>query len=642
MCGIAGFVNVQCGYESAEHLIDTMCKVIRHRGPDDQGTWVGDGVTGTAALGMRRLSIIDLAGGHQPIFNEDKSMLIVFNGEIYNYRGLQEELEARGHHFQTNSDTETILHAYEEYGDDCVKHLRGMFTFAIWDSKRQRLFAARDRFGKKPLNYYWDGQRLIFGSEIKSILEAGVPREVDPLALDEFMVYRYVPTPLTIFKNISKVPAGHVLIYENGQVRTQQYWDLSFASTNKDDEATAIERTRALLEEAVKVRLMSEVPLGAFLSGGLDSSVVVGIMSKLMSRPVKTFSIGFEEDDFNELPYARQVADHFGTDHCEFFVKYDLVSVLPQLVWDYDEPFADSSMLPTYYVSKLAREHVTVALTGDGGDEIFGGYEQYRREFLIYRIPSLMRNILGGASYLMPDGIRGKKRFRTWLQDYGTRSIEAAMLFPDYARSAIYSEDFFDKVRDHKPYERHLEIYRSVQGLDKTARMQYVDTKTYLTDDILVKVDKASMFNSLETRAPLLDHHLAEYVASLNPSLRINNGQIHDGKGKYLLQKAAADILPTSILERPKRGFAVPISSWFRKDVTSYAHDQLSSAKAQSRGIFDPKFLHELLKTDGTSKIQNHSQALWSLLCLELWFQTYMDQPAIHTEDRPAQVTNNR
>nr|MBA2680593.1 asparagine synthase (glutamine-hydrolyzing) [Ktedonobacteraceae bacterium] len=287
MCGIAGFVNVQRSYESSEHLIDAMCKVIRHRGPDDQGTWVGDGVTGTAALGMRRLSIIDLAGGHQPIFNEDKSMLIVFNGEIYNYRGLQEELEARGHHFQTNSDTETILHAYEEYGDDCVKHLLGMFTFAIWDSKRQRLFAARDRFGKKPLNYYWDGQRLIFGSEIKSILEADVPREVNPLALDEFMVYRYVPTPLTIFKDISKVPAGHVLIYENGQVRTQQYWDLSFASTSKDDEATAIERTQALLEEAVKDRLMSEVPLGAFLSGGLDSSVVVGIMSKLMSQPVK-------------------------------------------------------------------------------------------------------------------------------------------------------------------------------------------------------------------------------------------------------------------------------------------------------------------------------------------------------------------
>ncbi|GAC1367306.1 MAG: asparagine synthase (glutamine-hydrolyzing) [Ktedonobacteraceae bacterium] len=642
MCGIAGFVNLERGYDSAEQLIDQMCKIIRHRGPDDQGTWVGDGVTGTVALGMRRLAIIDLTGGRQPIFNEDKSMLIVFNGEIYNYRELQEALKARGHHFQTNSDTETILHAYEEYGDDCVKHLRGMFTFAIWDSKRQRLFAARDRFGKKPLNYYWDGQRLIFGSEIKSILEADVPREINPIALDEFLVYRYVPTPLTIFKNISKVPAAHILIYENGQVRTQRYWDLSFASDNKDDEATAIERTKALLEEAVQIRLMSEVPLGAFLSGGLDSSVVVGMMSKLMSQPVKTFSIGFEEDSFNELPYARQVADHFGTEHCEFFVKYDLVSILPQLVWDYDEPFSDSSMLPTYYVSKLAREYVTVALTGDGGDEIFGGYEQYRREFLIYRIPGVVRGILGGASYLMPDGVRGKKRFRTWLQDYGTRSIESGMLFPDYKRATLYSEDFFDKVRDHQPYNRHLEIYKSVQVLDKTARMQYVDANTYLIDDIMVKVDKASMFNSLETRAPLLDHRLAEYVASLNPALRVNNGHIHDGRGKYLLQKVAAELLPASILERPKRGFAVPISRWFRKDMASYAHDQLGSAKAQSRGIFDPKFLQELLKTDGTSKVQNHSQAMWSLLCLELWFQAYMDEPATHSENRSAHIINNR
>ncbi len=642
MCGIAGFVNLGCGYENAEQLIDHMCKVIRHRGPDDQGTWVGDGVTGTAALGMRRLAIIDLAGGHQPIFNEDKSMLIVFNGEIYNYKGLQEELEARGHHFGTNSDTETILHAYEEYGDDCVKHLRGMFSFAIWDSKRQRLFAARDRFGKKPLNYYWDGQRLIFGSEIKSILEADIPREINPIALDEFLVYRYVPTPLTIFKNISKVPAAHFLVYENGQVRTQRYWDLSFASNSNDDEATAIERTRALLEEAVKIRLMSEVPLGAFLSGGLDSSVVVGIMSKLMSQPVKTFSIGFEENDFNELPYARQIADHFGTDHREFLVKYDLVSVLPQLAWDYDEPFSDSSMLPTYYVSKMAREHVTVALTGDGGDEIFGGYEQYRREFLIYRIPGPVRALLGGASYLMPDGIRGKKRFRTWLKDYGTRNIESNMLFPDYTRSTIYSEDFFDKVRDHKPYNRHLEIYKSVQGLDKTARMQYVDANTYLIDDIMVKVDKASMLNSLETRAPLLDHCLAEYVASVKPSLRINNGRIYEGSGKYLLQKVAAELLPASILERPKRGFEVPISRWFNKNATSYAHDQLSSVKSQSRGIFDPKFLQELLKTDGTSKVQNHSQALWSLLCLELWFQTYMDEPTTQAEHQPIHVINNR
>jgi asparagine synthase (glutamine-hydrolysing) len=634
MCGIAGFVNLPYEYEQATTLINTMCKVIRHRGPDEQGTWIGNSVSGTTALGMRRLSIIDLAHSQQPIFNEDQSMLIVFNGEIYNYRELQQELRARGHQFRTHGDTETILHAYEEYGDDCVNHLRGMFTFAIWDSKRQRLFAARDRFGKKPLNYYWDGQYLIFGSEIKSILEAGIPREINPYALDEFLVYRYVPTPLTLFKNVMKLPAAHVLVYENGQISIRRYWNISFEQTSQDDEVTAIARTRELLEEAVKIRLISEVPLGAFLSGGLDSSLVVGMMSHLQAQPVKTFSIGFEEDAYNELPHARMVAKHFATDHHEFFVKYDLVSVLPQLVWAYDEPFADSSMLPTYYVSKLAREHVTVTLSGDGGDEIFGGYEQYRREYQIHHIPALVRNTLAHASSFLPDGVRGKKRLHTWLQDYGTRSIEASMLFPDYQRESLYSADFYHHVRHHHPFDRHLDIYHSVAHWDPTARMQYVDTLTYLVDDILVKVDKASMLNSLETRAPLLDHPLAEYVASLKPALRVNNGQIH-GHGKYLLKKVATELLPPEILERPKRGFAVPISTWFRKDMKSYAHDILSSQQARERGIFHPTFIEELLKTDGTSKITNHSQALWSLLCLELWFQAYIDNAdtaLTHTE----------
>src|SRR5947208_756577 len=405
MCGIAGFIDVERSRDNAEQLIDRMCRVIRHRGPDDQGVWVDDGV----ALGMRRLSIIDLAGGHQPIFNEDRSILVVLNGEIYNYRELQKNLQERGHTFNSNSDTEAIVHAYEEYGDDCVKHLRGMFTFALWDRQRQRLLAARDRFGKKPLNYYWDGQRLIFGSEIKSILEASIPREINFIALDEYLVYRYVPTPNTIFKDVMKLPAAHILIYEDGQISTKRYWELSFTSACQDDEAIAIERTYALLKDAVQVRLMSEVPLGAFLSGGIDSSIVVGLMSSMTPQPVKTFSIGFEEDDFSELPYARRIAKHFNTDHHEFFVRPDLVSILPQLAWAYDEPFADSSMLPTYYVSKLAREHVTVVLTGDGGDEIFAGYEHYQREYGINRIPLLIRFLSGFPAMVMPVGMGGKK-----------------------------------------------------------------------------------------------------------------------------------------------------------------------------------------------------------------------------------------
>src|SRR5256886_15419835 len=433
MCGIAGFIDAQCSYDSAVGLIDRMCKVIRHRGPDDQGVWVGDGM----AVGMRRLSIIDLAGGHQPIFNEDQSVLVVFNGEIYNYRELRHLLEERGHHFQTTSDTEAIVHAYEEYGDDCVKQLRGMFTFAIWDRKRQRLLAARDRFGKKPLNYYWDGQRLIFGSEIKSLLEAAIPREINHLALDEYLTYLCVPAPNTLFNGVFKLPAAHILVYEDGQVSTRRYWDLPFTPTCQDDEATAIERTRALLKEAVEVRLMSEVPLGAFLSGGIDSSIVVGLMSSMMSQPVKTFSIGFEEDDFSELPYARQVAQHFGTDHHEFFVRPDLVSVLPELAWAYDEPFADPSMLPTYYVSKLARDHVTVVLTGDGGDEIFAGYEHYQLEYSINRIPLLLRFLLGFPGMLMPDGMRGKKRLRNMSRDLASRFIQTSTLFPGDSRPSM-------------------------------------------------------------------------------------------------------------------------------------------------------------------------------------------------------------
>src|SRR5437016_2544750 len=476
MCGIAGFIDVERSRDNAEQLIDRMCRVIRHRGPDDQGVWLGDGV----ALGMRRLSIIDLSGGHQPIFNEDQSILIVFNGEIYNYLELRKELQERGHHFDTNSDTEAIVHAYEEFGDDCVKHLRGMFTFAIWDRKRRRLLAARDRFGKKPLNYYWDGQRLIFGSEIKSILEAGIPREVNPIALDEYLVYRYVPTPNTLFKNVMKLPAAHILIYEDGQISTKRYWELPFTPTCRDDEATAIERTRELLKDAVQVRLMSEVPLGAFLSGGIDSSIVVGLMSSMMSQPVKTFSIGFEEDDFSELPYARQIAKHFGTDHHEFFVRPDLVSVLPELAWAYDEPFADSSMLPTYYVSKLAREYVRVVLTGDGGDEIFAGYTHYQLEYKINRIPLLVRSLLGGPGMIMPDGMRGKKRLRNMSRDLASRCVHASMLFPDDSRSSMYSREYFTHIRDHDPFERQIAEYRRVSHLDITTQMQYIDARTYL------------------------------------------------------------------------------------------------------------------------------------------------------------------
>jgi asparagine synthase (glutamine-hydrolysing) len=634
MCGIAGFIDREHSRDTADQLIDRMCQVIRHRGPDDQGIWVGDGV----ALGARRLAIIDLVGGKQPMFNEDQSVLIVFNGEIYNYGELQEELQRCGHQFHTHSDTEAIVHAYEEYGDDCVKHLRGMFTFALWDRKRQRLLAARDRFGKKPFSYYWDGQRLIFGSEIKSILEAGIRREVNPMALDEYLVYSWVPTPNTLFKNISKLPAGHVLIYQDGQISTRRYWELSFSPTCMDDEATAIEHTRALLRDAVQVRLMSEVPLGAFLSGGMDSSIVVGLMSQLMSQPVKTFSIGFEEGDYSELPYAREVARYFGTDHHEFVVRPELISVLPQLVWAYDEPFADPSMLPTYYVSKLAREYVTVALSGDGGDEIFGGYTHYKLEFLINRIPPLMRFLIEYASRLLPDGLRGKRRLNRLRSDLAIRHIHTTQVFRLGVRASMYHPDYFAHISASDPYERLISEFRAVADLDVTAQQQSVDAAYHLVDDILVKVDKASMLNSLETRAPLLDQYLTAYVASLPSDIRTRNGTL-----KYLLKKATADLLPPSILARGKQGFDVPLERWFRGELTSYAYDLLDSAKARQRGIFDAAFIRHLLSTHTSTKQGNHSLALWVLLCLELWFQAYMDQPpSVVEESREPQIVSDR
>lgn len=623
MCGITGFIDRKQSYEDAEELIDKMCQQIRHRGPDEQGTWVGDGI----ALGMRRLSIIDLDGGHQPIWNEDHSILLVFNGEIYNYRDLQRTLQMQGHIFRTQSDTEVIVHAYEEYGDECVKHLRGMFAFALWDRTRKRLLVARDRFGKKPLHYYWDGQRLIFGSEMKAILEAEVAREVNPRALDDYLAYSYVPSPHTMFKGVLKLPPAHILIYEDGHISTKRYWDLPFTPTCQDDEATAIERTRALLKDAVQVRLMSDVPLGAFLSGGVDSSLVVGLMSQMMSQPVKTFSIGFEEDWYNELPYARLVAKHFGTDHHELVIQPDLISILPELVWAYDEPFADSSMLPTYYVSKLAREHVKVVLTGDGGDEIFAGYKHYRHEYVTDRIPFPLRLLLSWGGELMPTGMRGKWRLKQMYKDYATRGIQARPVFSAASRSRLYQPDYFALVSHHDPHERERGAYHMAAHLDAVARMQYVDTHVYLPDDILVKVDRASMFNSLETRAPLLDQYLVEYVSSLPARLRVGNGVL-----KSLLKQVAASLVPAEILARGKKGFSMPIDQWLRGKLSTYAYDMLTSASARQRGIFRPQFVEELLKAQAYA---NRGEAIWALLCLEHWFQIYIDQ---HSSMRLTQV----
>jgi asparagine synthase (glutamine-hydrolysing) len=629
MCGIAGFINMGINEEDAKQLIDNMCEKIHHRGPNERGTWVEN----DKALGMTRLSIIDVPGGQQPIFNEDRSVLVVFNGEIYNYKELKARLEQLGHQFRTKSDTESIVHAYEEYGDDCVKHLRGMFSFAIWDRNRQRLLLARDRFAKKPLNYYWDGKRFIFGSEIKSILEAGVEREVNPIALDEYLVYRYVPAPNTMFKNIMKVPPAHIMVVENGRIETRQYWDLSFVPSCNDDEETAIEHIRELIKDAIKVRLMSEVPLGAFLSGGIDSSLMVGYMSQMIDQPVRTFTIGFDEADFSEVPYARQMAKRFGTDHHEFFVRPNLLDVLPKLAWGYDEPFGDASALSAYYVAKLAKENVSVILAGDGSDELFGGYTHYQREQAIDHIPGWARQAVGTASLLMPDGMRGKRRMRSLTADLPTRYVQGTMVFPVGTRERMYRSDYFEQLRDHNPYVRQTSQFQKVRNLDVVSQMQYVDSRNYLIDDIMVKVDKACMLNSLEVRAPFMDQYLAEYVASLPVSYRVNNGKL-----KYLLKKAASEILPPEILNRKKQGFSVPLKYWFRGELSGFVHDTLESKQARERGIFNPQFVHHLLETHKSNRAVDHSSSIWVMLCLELWFRAYIDSPT-PTADQKLEIS---
>jgi asparagine synthase (glutamine-hydrolysing) len=624
MCGIAGFVNIGLDTEGASIVLRDMTGIIRHRGPDDDGHWLSD----SAGLGMRRLSIIDVRGGKQPITNEDGSVIAVFNGEIYNYQQLRQELEAAGHQFATNSDTETIVHAYEDDGLDFVRRLRGMFAIALWDRHRRRLVLTRDRFGKKPIHYSVDNGRLIFGSEIKSLLLApDMRRQLDPIAVNQYFTFGYIPAPRTAFAGILKLPAAHTLCFEDGRVSLQRYWQIDFTPQCTDDEETAARRVRELLTEAVRVRLMSEVPLGAFLSGGVDSSTVVALMSEIATEPVKTFSIGFEEQDYSEVEYARLVAKRYRTDHHEFVVRPNLLSVLPQLAWAFDEPFADASMVPTYYVSKLAREHVTVALSGDGGDELFGGYDSYvrgMRETRLSERAGPLRTLGPVMGSLLPDGMRGKNRLRNLGLPPEERFTEAASVVSTPLRHRLLQPEFvFHGTSD--PRRVQLDCFAEEPGLDLFTRMQRVDVKTYLPYDILVKVDKASMLTSLETRAPLLDHVLAEYVASLPHEVRNRGGQ-----PKYLFKRAAYDLLPRENLTRRKMGFGLPVEHWLRGDLRELANDLLSSQQARHRGVIDTRLVEQLL-VDHQSRLRNYTRPIWTWLCFELWCRIYLDQTNVDT-----------
>jgi asparagine synthase (glutamine-hydrolysing) len=628
MCGIAGFVGsgvTPAGAEAGD-VLARMCETIAHRGPDDQGTLVMDG----AALGMRRLSIIDLAGGHQPLHGCDPNVQIVFNGEVYNFRELQCELEARGHAFRTRSDTEAVVHAYEEWGAACVEHLRGMFAFAIWDGRTRSLFVARDRVGKKPLYYtVTEGGDFVFGSELKCLLEhPGVQTETSDAAVDAYLTFGYVPDPLSIFRDVWKLPPGHHLTFARGRVSVASYWDFPVEVDPAPRRAEDyLEELRALLEEAVRVRLVADVPLGAFLSGGVDSSAVVGLMARNTSRPVKTFSIGFREDSYDELRYARLAARHFGTEHQEFVVTPDICGVVDELAWHFDEPFADSSAIPTYVVSKMAREHVKVVLSGDGGDELFAGYTRYvveRRRGGFARLPRVLRaGVMQPLGRKLPHGAWGRNFIHNVALDPLERYIEEVSVFTRLNRPALYSEEFRRRLGDGEGAA--AEIFRGhaahAAGTGALGSLLYLDSKTYLPGDILTKVDRMSMAASLEARVPLLDHKLIEFVARIPPSLKMKGFET-----KHVFKRAVRGLVPDEILDRPKQGFGVPIQQWINDELRERVRGTLAEPRTLQRGYFDPAYVSRLVDEHARGR-RDHSTALWALFMFELWHRTFLDEP---------------
>jgi len=631
MCGIVG--AYYAGRRSADpDLIRRMNATLVHRGPDGDGFYFEPGI----GFGHRRLSIIDLSGGRQPMSNEDKTVWITFNGEIYNFKEIARHLKSAGHRFETVSDTEAIIHAYEEYGERCLDHLRGMFAFAIWDSPRQRLFLARDRVGIKPLYYYHDQSRFIFASELKAILaDPTISREIDLTALRDYLIYGYIPFEKTIFKRVRKLLPGHYARIDASpagdslRLDLQQYWDLKFRPDPSLSANEWIEEWRRLLRETVELHLMSDVPLGAFLSGGLDSSCVVAMTAQLSNSPVKTFCIGFDEEDFSELPYARQVAERYGTEHHELLIRPDAIDLLPVLAKEFDEPFGDSSAIPTYFVSKLARSHVTVSLSGDGGDELFAGYKRYadtmaalQLQRKITYIPAALRRFLSGSlATNMPPYMRGQGTLRRLsMSAYETYMDVAYCHPPDFITSFLHP-DIVSSLSNgsRNPFET---LFGGVDASDDLTRMQYLDTKSYLPEDILTKVDRASMLNSLEARVPLLDHKVLEFVAKMPSILKFRNGQ-----GKHIFRQFLGEMLPANLLARPKMGFGIPLIHWFRGRLESYTREVLLSPTSLQRNFFNSGSLEKVL-AEHRSGIVDRSHTIWQLLVFEHWCRQYLDSPS--------------
>jgi len=659
MCGICGEIDFNRRGIRME-VLRRMCEVLAHRGPDDEGMVFFkrnqcvevkypfasslDGNDFEVALGHRRLSIIDLSSvAHQPMCNEDKTVWIVYNGEIYNFQEIRKELEKKGHFFKSNSDTEVILHAYEEWDVDCLKVFRGMFAFAIWDSKLKRIFMARDRLGKKPLVYFHQNGHLAFASELKALLQVPTfERNVDGNAIHHYLTYQYVPSPDTIFEGIKKLPPAHYLIYDNkGNLKIERYWRLHFDSSKKplNDLQELGHRLRAELEESVKLRLISDVPLGAFLSGGMDSSLIVGIMAKLSGQPVKTFSIGFEEKEFDELSYARIVSDHFLTEHHEFIVKPNAIEILPKLVWYYNEPFSDSSAIPTYYVANLTKDFVKVVLTGDAGDENFAGYPRYLRSMWVAsftRIPEKLRRDLLPHFLRVFSGLHWREKTLNRLADFmeslstdQTKNYaEQIKIFSAKEKENIYTDDLRKQVEGNNPLDFLVSKFEESGTEDPLEQLLYVDMNSYLPEDLLVKMDIATMANSLEARVPFLDHKFMELVAEIPSQLKLKGT-----KAKFILKAAFKDLLPDTIFKRKKMGFGVPLSKWFRNELKDYVYEVLLDHKTLNRGYFTREGIERLLD-DHISLRYDHSARIWALLFLEIWFRVFMDRVgdnALHT-----------
>jgi asparagine synthase (glutamine-hydrolysing) len=598
-------------------VVKSMADTLEHRGPDDEGFYCGPGV----GLGHRRLSIIDVGGGHQPLANEDESVWIAFNGEIYNFQDLNRQYLSSGHHFRTRSDTETIVHLYEELGEECFSKLRGMFAIALWDGRKRKLLLARDRIGKKPLFYSWDGRRLAFGSEIKALWAAGgISREMNLEALSDYFSYLYVPTPKTIYRDVRKLRPAHYLAVDQQGIREVPYWDVSFAKTQELSEEDWCERLRGEFRTAVKSRLVSDVPLGAFLSGGVDSSSVVAVMNEFQP-PVTTCSIGFTEESYNEAAEAKEFATSLNANHHEQIVEPRAVDIVKKLAWHYDEPFGDSSAVPTYYVSKIARQYVKVALSGDGGDEQFAGYRRYKfdvRENLMRSLfpDSVRRGIFGPLAKLYPKADWAPRIFRakTTLQSLARSPVEGYFntmsSCPPEMKNRLLGGDVLRKLNGYDSIEVLRYHYDRADTTDPLSRIQYVDIKTYLMDDILVKVDRASMANSLEVRCPLLDHELVELIAEIPSGLKLNKG-----RGKYIFKKALEPILPRSILQRRKWGFGIPLAAWFRKDLKEFSHSMMFENKDE---YLNYTFLKQCWDQHQRGQ-RDWSSLFWTVLMFKAW-----------------------